>query len=99
MENHLELKKQIKDFLKSPFAWPGGYEIRPYFSDGETICIDCFKKEIRNIIQDSLISKLDTGWRIIGFSVNWEGPSEYCVQCGKELPSEYGDPNVENKED
>jgi len=95
--NHLELKKQIREYLKSGgFAWPGGYEIRPYFSDGETICYDCFKKELKQIIRESLFN-WKCGWDLIGFDVHWEGPAEYCVQCNRELPSEYGDPDFETE--
>jgi len=83
----------FKQALRKPFAWPGGYEIALYFTGGERICRDCCREEWREICYDTLHGY---GQYQAGFAgVYWEGPAQHCVQCNKEMPSEYGDPEGE----
>lgn len=87
-----------KDFLKAPYAWPGGYEKRLYLEDGETICRDCALENWACIV-DGTLHPCRSGWAVMAVDVHWEGPAEHCVQCGKELPSEYGDPEADETDE
>lgn len=70
------------------FAWPGGYRILYLLENGDSLCGDC-----ANIPEDGR-----SAWgSMVGHFVNWEGPPEQCVECNREFPSEYGDPD--NPED
>lgn len=62
------------------FAWPGGYQIVYYTAGGLTICPEC-------------ANDTDTSDPVTSGDVYWEGPDEYCEDCGTAIPSAYGDPN------
>ena len=90
--------KDFKKALRTPYAWPGGYEKALYFQDGERICVPCAKENFKLIIdatRDAASSdpRYRDSWVFGRVQIYWEGPPESCVQCNKELKSEYGDPN------
>ena len=90
--NALEQLKEANGGTLPPYAWPGGYQIVYYFADGEACCADCANGENDS---DATLDPNETGgWRLDFYGVHWEGPPEFCAQCNKELPSEYGDPEA-----
>ena len=90
--------KQVKDAIRHPVAWPGGYSKLVYMDDGEPLCPPCARENYRAIVYDVLY-KTRFGWTPIGVDVHWEGPDEVCAHCGKTLPSEYGDPDAPEGEE
>jgi len=72
------------------FAFPGGYSIIYYFEDGEPCCAEC-----ANGLNDSdaLEGSDDSQWNLVGQDIYWEGPTQHCSHCNKELKSEYGNPD------
>jgi hypothetical protein len=58
------------------YAWPGGYPIIYVTDDADILCADCAAKEGDKFLAD----------------IHYEGPPEYCADCGKEIESAYGDP-------
>jgi len=42
--------KELKQAIRSKYAWPGGYEIFGITSDGACLCTDCMKKEFKSIL-------------------------------------------------
>lgn len=78
------------------FAWPGGYSILYTMADAELMCSDCANG--RNGSKADFTDHTEPQWRIVGCVVHWEGPPETCCHCGKELPSEYGDPEAETSQ-
>lgn len=91
--------KDLKQYLRTRYAWPGGYNIRLYCSDGEALCHDCARENFRELVQAVWDGDHEHGgWRVAFADVHWEGPSEFCGHCNKELPSEYGDPDAEEEE-
>jgi len=74
----------------SKYAFPGGYQINAYMSDGAMLCSDCVRDNLR-IIAESTAADFRDGWTFVGADVYWEGPPEYCAHCGTEIESEYGD--------
>ena len=90
MENKHDLKPLhlFKQVLRKPFA-SGFYEVALYLTDGERICRDCCREEWREICRDSLNGYGQ--WQAGFANVYWEGPAQHCVQCNKEMPSEYGE--------
>jgi hypothetical protein len=68
------------DKLFLPYTWPGGYPVLFTVADEPAIlCHYCAKKEYLK-------------GNDINVDVYYEGPSEYCEECGEEIESAYGDP-------
>ena len=82
---------QVKQAIRQPFAWPGGYPVYTIMSDGEMLCADCARKHFR-LIAEATKDRHDhhSGWKAYGADVYWEGEPMFCAQCNKELPSAYG---------
>ena len=86
--------EQVKQAIREPYAWPGGYPVYTIMADGELLCPDCARHFFRQIVR-STKDKARDGWQAIGAEVYWEGPAQQCAHCGKTLESAYGDPNGE----
>ncbi len=101
-KNYSGAKREIKkpsDFsaaLRSGgYAWPGGYPIVYFTSDGEMLCSKCAEKNHRKIAY-SILSKSNDGWRVIGLGIEAvsadylkeDGNEEllnYCANCNEEF--------------
>jgi hypothetical protein len=81
----------VKNIIREPYAWPGGYAKQMVMTDGECLCAECVKDNYRLILQATR-DKDRSGWQAYAAEIHWEGPSMQCANCNKELPSEYGDP-------
>lgn len=84
--------QELKNTIRNPFAWPGGYTVTAIMDDGEVLCHDCLKENFREILQSTKDDSRD-GWTFAGAGVMWEGPPMYCAHCNKEMSTEYGDPS------
>lgn len=86
----LEILTQVKNAIRHPYAWPGGYPVYTVLSDGSMLCRECARDNFRQICSDTY--GYNTGWRAYGADVLWETEGgEYCGHCGEELESAYGD--------
>lgn len=90
MQPRNEMLTAMRDAIRNPYTWPGGYPVHIYLSDGECICADCARLNYRRISESTRSNNHD-GWAVLGIEVFWEGPPEYCVQCNKEMESAYGE--------
>lgn len=93
----MKLTKLKAEFGELPTcAWPGCYPILYIATDGGTFCADCAngKNESDARLTDGPNDAPHDGWRLEGYEVFFEGPSEFCVHCGAEIASAYGDPNA-----
>ena len=81
--------EKVKDAIRHPFAWPGGYPVYTIMADGELMCTDCARENYKLIVQATK-DQLRDGWQAYGSDVLYEG-SEYCCHCDKELESAYGE--------
>lgn len=76
----------VKEAIRKPFAWPGGYPIYTVMSDGELLCPECARENYRLIVQDT---KDSSGcWEVVGSMVLWEA-IDYCAHCHKKLEAAY----------
>ena len=89
--------QQLKQAIRSKFAWPGGYELFGITSDGHLLCYECMRENFRQILISNK-HRLTDGWRVdaIDSAANLEsaewiaensagyGP-DYCAHCDKEL--------------
>jgi len=88
-----QILEKVKDAIRNPYAWPGGYPVYVVLADGELLCRDCARREYRNIA-DSTLHKHRDGWKAAGADILYEG-TEYCGHCSCELESAYGEPETE----
>jgi hypothetical protein len=85
--NRTEIKTtaQLKASLRNPYAWPGGYEIVYFTSDGALLCADCVRKHLRSVL-DSIKTHSRDGWRVVG--CGYEAVSaEHAAECDPDLVS------------
>ena len=71
------------------FAWPGGYMIL-YIEEPscDVLCAKCATKALRE----------EAPWRAnMIHGPHYEGPSEWCAECSRELESDYGALEDENE--
>jgi hypothetical protein len=90
---------ELKEALRRPFTFPGGYTLGFWCSDGERLCPACIRENFRLVVGEKFRPHIRDQWRVEWIDVHWEGPDDYCSHCGKALPSEYGDPNPEPEEE
>jgi hypothetical protein len=83
----------VKNIIREPYAWPGGYTKLRGMADGETLCAECVKENYRLILRSTRDNDR-SGWAAYAANVHWEGSPLYCANCNKDLPSEYGDPDA-----
>ncbi len=83
---YLSMRKEInilKDIIRQPFSWPGGYEKVLIMNDGGIICHKCAKTEYYNILH-STRGQYKDGWQVAGvfLAEEHEDESDYCCHCG-----------------
>ena len=81
-----EDKTTVKQAIRTKYAWPGGYPLYLVTADGAALCVDCGKKEFRNIAWD-WTRKQSTGWCVIAVDINYEDSSLYCDHCSQQIES------------
>jgi hypothetical protein len=91
VERHITNTIQVRAAIRAKFAWPGGYELFFITSDGGCLCMDCARKEYRQISW-SIRNNCSDGWKVTGTecSANCDGPLN-CDHCNYELISGYED--------
>ncbi len=82
--------KHVKDFIRQPFAWPGGYPMFAICNDGGCLCRHCVKDNAKLIIRATRDDD-SSGWNVPAIDVNWEDTSLYCDHCGELIESAYGE--------
>jgi hypothetical protein len=76
----LGILRDIKDAIRQPYAWPGGYPKTAITNDGGLLCPSCLQAEYRNVCHSTLNGWND-GWRVAAVDVIWEG-GNHCDHCG-----------------
>ena len=84
--------EQVKDAIREPFVWPGGYGKVILFSDGECTLPRNAKNNFLNIVIDTRDQR--GIWEVHAVFVHWEGPDLIDTITGEEIKSEYGDPTA-----
>ena len=85
----VKVDKSIKQAIRDKYAWPGGYPLYLLTSDGAALCVDCGKKEYRNIVR-AIHHNVYNGWKVTAADVNWEDTELYCDHCSQPIESAYG---------
>ena len=95
VHNAADKIRHVKEALRHPYSFPGGYVKAVYMMDGERLCLACILANWREIVTETRHPNSgDRGWGILGVDIYWEGPPEHCAHCNAALESEYGDPDA-----
>ena len=81
----------VKNIIRNPYAWPGGYTKVMGMADGDSMCADCVKENYHQILRATRNNDR-SGWAAWAADIHWEGAPLQCCGCALSLPSEYGDP-------
>ena len=84
-----DVMRQVKEFTRQKYAWPGAYPQTLILADGDCLCHDCTRDNFK-AIAESTIKETRDGWRATGVGVNWENPYLHCDNCSQEIQSSYG---------
>lgn len=82
--------EQVKNFIRQPYIWPGGYPLFIVCMDGGAVCRHCAKENARLIISETR-ANYGAGWAAAGVDVNWEDTELTCDTCGRLIESAYGE--------
>lgn len=86
----IETLRAVKQAIRQPYAWPGGYPLYVVMADGEALSCDAARQEWRQIVSATLHGLRD-GWQALGVDANWEDTELYCAHTNERIPSAYGD--------
>ncbi len=81
---------EFKNFVREPYAWPGGYPKYALMNDGGCLCHKCAKDNAKLVIRSTRDGERD-GWNCAGVDINWEDNALYCDHCGELIESAYGE--------
>jgi len=84
------LTTQIKEAIRNPYVWPGGYPLYITFTDGELICPECARNNFKQICKAARAGDRRDEWCPNGTMILWEDNGETCINCYKKLESAYG---------
>jgi hypothetical protein len=73
----------LKEAVRNKYVWPGGYPLSAITFDGSALCMDCVRKNWRNVCQETLIKGWEEcGWGVRAVEILWEG-GNYCEHCNE----------------
>lgn len=76
---------------QGPYAWPGGYPIYFMTEDGAYISFANAWKERAGIARAIIDKDKSSGWRVVGYDVNWEDPELFDDHTGSRIESAYAE--------
>jgi hypothetical protein len=79
----------LKQFIRQPYAWPGGYPCALLMADGEVIDSRSARENFR-LIRCAMRDRLDRQWTPEKVFIHWEGPPLICAESGRLIESAYG---------
>ena len=82
--------RELRDAIRTRYAWPGGYPMAVLMDDGTAVCMDCAKSEYKQIAHSNRHNIRD-GWMPEAVFINWEDVDCYCAHCNKQIESAYGE--------
>lgn len=83
--------KQIKQFIRQPHVFPGGYPQFLVMQDDACLCHTCVKSNAKLIIKQTRRPESNTGWCAERVDVNWEDIMLTCDECGADIEPAYGE--------
>ncbi len=82
---------EVREAIREKYAWPGGYPLYIVMADGESLCVECGKREYKLLAQACRDKDKTGGWLPYAPDVNWEDPDLYCCHCEERIESAYAE--------
>lgn len=83
--------KEVCQFLREgKYTSVGSYPTFFITNDGGVLSHEAVRENIFQIGR-AMRDKLDDGWRIVGYDVNWEDHDLYCDHTGERIESAYAE--------
>jgi len=89
-QKRIAVLRKVKEAIRQPYAWPGGYPLYIVMADGEALSIEAAKAEFKLVAYATLFAQRD-GWQAAGVEVNWEDTELYCAHTNDKIESAYGE--------
>lgn len=86
----VEILAAVKNAIREPYAWPGGYPRYIVMADGAALSVEAAKAEFPSICRSTLRGDRD-GWRAADVAINWEDGELTCDHTGNRIPSAYAE--------
>lgn len=83
-----KVPSRVKQAIRDKYVWPGGYPLFLIMSDSAVLCVECGKKEYKQIAY-SCRHNLNDGWKTESADINWEDQELYCDHCNKQIEPAY----------
>lgn len=80
--------EEVKQAIREPYAWPGGYEKVFLATDGEALCMTCAHENFKEIVYAHKYDDFHGGWLMSAVFINWEDTDLYCSHCNERILSE-----------
>lgn len=82
IENGQDLRASLR---AGPYAWPGGYNLYFYTTDGSALSFDAVRDNLSSVLW-SIRNRVDDGWRVIGLDIDYgEDPVIFCDHTGEPI--------------
>lgn len=82
---NIETGVQLRATLRAgEFAWPGGYQMAFFTSDGALLCFDCVRENLESVTW-SIRHDCADGWQVVGADIVADYDGAYCDHCAREL--------------
>ena len=82
--------ERFKFFVRTKYAWPGGYPMYMLCADGGCLCHKCAGENAKLIIQATVLRD-NHMWECEAIDVNWEDADLTCDNCGELIECAYGE--------
>ena len=79
--------RQLRANLRAgQYAWPGGYTMAFWTSDGAHLCFDCVQDNLYEVTW-AIRHKCNDGWRVVGCELieHYDEEAIRCEHCYKEI--------------
>lgn len=93
-DDPVSVLKEVKNAIRRPYAWPGGYPKYIVMGDGEALSVKAAHKYFREICRATFGVYRSDSWRAAGVDINWENPDLYCAHTNERIPSAYSEDDV-----
>ena len=89
-QDRIAILRQVKQAIRQPYAWPGGYPLYVVMADGEALSIEAARAEFKLVAHATLFAQRD-GWMAAAVEINWDDTELYCAHTNKKIESAYGE--------
>ncbi len=87
-QDRIAILRQVKQAIRQPYAWPGGYPLYVLMADGEALSIEAARSEFKLVAYATLFAQRDE-WRAAAVAIHYEDTELYCAHTNEQIGSVY----------